>query len=57
MGYMVHPSAEILKGRVAYERLFKPSLSCKGALDEFLKLKEKLLDILATEAFCLINEN
>ena len=50
MGYKVHPTAEILKNRIAYERLFNPSLSSERALVEFLRLKERLLDILATEA-------
>jgi hypothetical protein len=51
MGYKVHPTAEILKDRIAYVRLFNPSLSSEMALGEFLKLKERALDILATEAY------
>ena len=51
MGYKVHPAAEMLKDRIAYERLFNPSLSSKGSLDEFLGLKERKLDILATLAY------
>ena len=51
IGYTVHPTAEILKQRIAYERRFNPSLSSKGAFRRFLDLREELSDILATEAY------
>ena len=51
MGYKVHPTAEILKDRIAYEKLFNPSLSSKEVLAEFLGLKGRVLDISATEAY------
>ena len=51
IGYKVHPTAEILKDRIAYERLFNPSLSSERAVAEFLGLKERVLDISATDAY------
>ena len=47
----MHPCAEMLKNRITYERLFDPSLSCKGALYDCLELKERVLDCLANDAY------